>query len=191
MIVDVRQDSQIILPAYAQISIAFEVREALDVLPETESHRRFRLVPRPVAPWVKDYDAIDGGPLTWPTRFDLRHWTFFTAWDDGRLVGGAAIVYRAPDIEMLEGRDDVALLWDLRVAPNARGVGVGRALMDAVDARARSHEASWLEVETQNINVPACRFYAANGFDLRAANRDAYPGVPHEIQLLWYKQLSR
>ena len=191
MIVDVRQDGQSILAEYARISIAFEVREGLDVLRELDSQRRFCLEPRAVAPWLKDYDALDGGPLSWPARFDLRHWTFFTARHEGRLVGGAAVVYRAPDIEMLEHRDDVALLWDLRVAPDARGRGVGRALMDAVDAWARSHEASWLEVETQNINAPACRFYAANGFDLRAANNGAYPGLPNEIQLLWYKQLGR
>ena len=80
---------------------------------------------------------------------------------------------------------------DLRVAPDARRAGVGRALMDAVEAWARSHEVAWLEVETQNINAPACRFYAANGFAPRAANADAYPGLPNEIQLLWYKQLSR
>ncbi|HUQ81793.1 MAG TPA: GNAT family N-acetyltransferase, partial [Gemmatimonadaceae bacterium] len=107
-----------------------------------------------------------------------------------RFIGGVAVVHRAPDIETLENRDDVALLWDLRVAPDARHAGVGRALMDAVDAWARSHEASWLEVETQNINAPACRFYAANGFELREAHIGAYPGLPNEIQLLWYKPLS-
>ena len=191
MIVDISQEGQSVLAEYAEISIAFEVREVLDVLPETNSRRRFRLVPRAVSPWVKDYDRLDGGPLGWPARFDVRHWTFFSARVQDRLVGGASVVYQAPDIELLEGRDDVALLWDLRVAPDARHAGVGRALMDAVDAWARSHEAAWIEVETQNINAPACRFYAANGFDLRAANPDAYPELPNEVQLLWYKQLAR
>ena len=46
-----------------------------------------------------------------------------------------------------------------------------------------------LKVETQDINVPACRFYAANGFELREANRGAYGNLPNEMQLLWYKQL--
>lgn len=191
MIVDVIQFGQSVLPEYAGISIAFEVREVLDVLRDRDSHRRFRLEPRAVAPWVKDYDAIDGGPLGWPARFDLRRWTFFTARARDRLVGGAAVIHRAPDIEMLEGRDDVALLWDLRVTPDARRAGVGRTLLDAVDAWARSHEATWLEAETQNINAPACRFYAANGFELRAATRHAYPELPNEIQLLWYKPLAR
>ena len=191
MIVDIRQDGQSILPEYASVSIAFEVREVMDVVRDNSSRERFRLEPRTVSPWVKDYDALDGGPLSWPARFDLRHWTFFSARSQGQLVGGAAVVYRAPDIEMLDGRGDVALLWDLRVAPDARGAGVGRALMDAVEAWAGSHEATWLEVETQNINAPACRFYAASGFELRAVNPDVYPDLPNEIQLLWYRQLSR
>ena len=191
MIVDVRQHGQSILGEYARISIAFEVREVMDVVPEPGSHRRFHLAPHAVAAWVKDYDTRDGGPLSWPARFDLRHWAFFSARNGGRLIGGAAVVYRAPDVEMLEGRDDVALLWDLRVAPDARRAGVARALLAAVDAWARSHEAAWLEIETQNINAPACRFYAANGFELRAATPDAYPGLPDEVQLLWYRQLSR
>jgi GNAT superfamily N-acetyltransferase len=179
-----------VLAEYARISIAFEVFEVMDVVRETTSRQQLRLEPRAVSPWIKDYDAMDGGPSAWPASFDLQHWTFFTARTQGRVVGGAAVVYRAPDIAMLEHRDDVALLWDIRVAPDARGQGVGRALMDAVDAWARSHEASWLEVETQTINVPACRFYAANGFELHTANPDAYPDLPNETQLLWYKQLS-
>jgi GNAT superfamily N-acetyltransferase len=187
MIVDVAQDGQSVLVEYATISIAFEVCEVMDVVLEP----RLRLAPRAVSPWMKDYDALDGGPLSWPARFDLRHWTFFTSRAGGGLVGGAAVVHRAPDIDLLEHRDEVALLWDFRVAPSARHAGVGRALIEAVDAWARSHEASWLEVETQNINAPACRFYAANGFELRAANPDAYPGLPNEVQLLWYKQLAR
>jgi GNAT superfamily N-acetyltransferase len=190
MIVHIAQEGQSILPQYASVSIAFEVREVMDVVRDDSTRHRFRLEPRTVSPWIKDYDALDGGPLSWPARFDLRHWTFFSARSEGRLVGAAAVVYRAPDIEMLDGRDDVALIWDLRVAPEARGTGVGRALMDAVAAWARSHEASWLEVETQNINAPACRFYAASGFELRAANPDVYPGLPNEIQLLGYKRLA-
>jgi hypothetical protein len=47
-----------------------------------------------------------------------------------------------------------------------------------------------LKVETQNINVPACRFYASQGCVLAAVNRMAYREPQDEIQLLWYKDLS-
>ena len=46
-----------------------------------------------------------------------------------------------------------------------------------------------LKVETQNINVAACRFYAHHSFALRAVNEHAYAEFPNEIQLLWYKLL--
>ena len=86
-------------------------------------------------------------------------------------------------------RRDVALLWDSRVTPDARGLGIGSMLMAHVEAWAGAHGATWLEVETQDINVPACRFYARHGFVLRAVNRGAYPELPEETQLLWYKRL--
>ena len=192
MNVAITQESEPDLAEYARISIAFEVREIV-VLPAEPPRNATREVAtrRVEVPWVKDYDAAGGDPTTWAARFDLAHWTIFTARADGRLVGGAAVVYRAPDVDMLEARQDVALLWDIRVTPEARGAGVGAALFAAVTAWAAAHEATWLEVETQDINVPACRFYARHGFELRAINRGAYPGLPDETQLLWYRRLDR
>jgi ribosomal protein S18 acetylase RimI-like enzyme len=43
-----------------------------------------------------------------------------------------------------------------------------------------------LEVETQNVNVPACRFYAQLGCELGAIRRHAYAELPDEVQLVWY-----
>jgi streptothricin acetyltransferase len=46
-----------------------------------------------------------------------------------------------------------------------------------------------LKVETQNINAAACHFYARQGCTLGGINRFAYPLLPLEVQLLWYKDL--
>jgi len=192
MTVAVTQESQPDLAEYGRISIAFEVREIVVLPPEPLADVTSELATRRVdVPWVKDYDAAGGDPTTWAARFDLAHWTFFTARANDQLVGAAAVVFRAPDVDMLESRRDVALLWDIRVTPDARGHGVGPALIAAVSAWATAHEATWLEVETQDINAPACRFYARHGFVLRAINRDAYLGLPDETQLLWYRRLDR
>ena len=91
---------------------------------------------------------------------------------------------------MLEGRRDLSVLWDIRVAPNARGRGVGSALFERVEAWALAQGCRQLKVETQNINVPACGFYARHGCELRAIHHAAYPELPEEIQLLWYKDLG-
>jgi ribosomal protein S18 acetylase RimI-like enzyme len=76
------------------------------------------------------------------------------------------------------------------VAPEYRGQGIGRALFGAAENWAKGRGCRQLKVETQNINVPACRFYASQGCILREANRLAYPKLPDEIQLIWCKFLS-
>ncbi|MEO7501230.1 MAG: GNAT family N-acetyltransferase, partial [Gemmatimonadaceae bacterium] len=139
---------------------------------------------------IKDYDAIAGeDPATWRARFDLSNWTIFAAHSEGRQVGGAVVVFRSPGVDMLEGRDDLAVLWDIRVAPDVRGKGVGTALLRAAESGAAANGATSMKVETQNINVPACRFYSRHGYILHAAIPRAYPDFPDETQLLWYKAL--
>jgi GNAT superfamily N-acetyltransferase len=141
-------------------------------------------------PYVKDYDAIDGeGPLCWRRRFDVSNWTLFTARVSGRPVGGAAVAFNTPGLTMLEGRRDLSVLWDIRVAPDARGNGIGSALFERVEAWAQAHGCRQLKVETQHINVRACGFYARHGCTLRAVHHSAYHELPEEIQLLWYKDL--
>ena len=75
-------------------------------------------------PYTKDYDALPGeGPLRWPETFDVSRWGLFAARAGGRRVGGAAVACGDADLDMLEGCDDLAILWDIRVAPEARGHG--------------------------------------------------------------------
>jgi ribosomal protein S18 acetylase RimI-like enzyme len=142
-------------------------------------------------PYLKDYDAIAGeGPLTWSRRFDLSNWGLFMALVGDRRVGGAAVVLNAPDVGMLQGRSDLALIWDIRVSPEVRGLGVGSELFRAAVEWSNARRARLLKVETQNTNVPACKFYARQGCFLGAIDRFAYPDLPHEVQLLWYKDLA-
>ena len=93
-------------------------------------------------------------------------------------------------LAMLEDRRDLAVLWDIRVSPDARSRGIGSALFGAVEKWAESRGYRQLKVETQNINVPARRFYERQGCKLRAIRHLAYPNLPDEIQMLWYKDLS-
>ncbi|MGH9942959.1 MAG: GNAT family N-acetyltransferase [Pyrinomonadaceae bacterium] len=108
---------------------------------------------------------------------------------EGRRVGGAVVAFRTPGLDMLEGHIDLAVLWDIRLSPEARGQRVGSALFRVAEAWARARGCQQLKVETQNINVPACRFYARQGCVLMAVSRSAYPGLLSEIQLMWYKAL--
>ena len=178
------------LAEYAIVPIAFEIASVFDVNADGDA-RPFVLTERDIAtPAIKDYDAIPGeGPTTWPARFDISDWGILGAYTENRRVGGAVVAFRSAALDMLEGRDDLAALWDIRVAPDMRGEGVGTALLRAAESWAVMNGATSIKVETQNINVPACRFYSRHGYVLRAAKPGAYPDFPDEIQLLWYKDL--
>lgn len=61
---------------------------------------------------VKDYDALPGNrPVDWAARFDVAEWGVLAAHVDELHVGGAVVVYDASGVDMLEGRDDLAVLW--------------------------------------------------------------------------------
>jgi GNAT superfamily N-acetyltransferase len=188
---EVCQEPITALQEYARIPIAFEVSNVFEVQESGENPNTFLLTERPLAvPYIKDYDAIpEEAPGHWASHFDLSNWGFFVARAAGRPVGGAAVTCNTPGMIMLEGRSELAVLWDLRVSPEARGKGVGVALLRAAEEWAKKRDCRQLKVETQNINVAACRFYARQGFTLTGVNRFAYPALPHEIQLLWYKNI--
>jgi GNAT superfamily N-acetyltransferase len=191
MRIEVKEESLASLASYAQVPIAFEVRTVLDVLEQSANIAEFIFTERHIEiPYVKDYDAIGGEqPHLWPSRFNMSKWGVFGAEVENQRVGGAVVAFDTPNVMMLEGRHDLAVLWDIRVSPEARGQGVGSALFRAAETWATARGCKQLKVETQNINAPACRFYARQGCVLKAIDRRAYVQLPDEVQLLWYKTL--
>lgn len=190
--VTIHAPSAMVLAQYATIPIAFEVTEVFDVASSAERADAYVLTAGGVpTPYMKDYDALPGeGPLNWARSFDISGWGIFLGHLDGRLVGAAAVAYGTAGVEMLEGRSDLAVLWDIRVAPAFRRRAVGAALFNAAEAWAVSKGCRQLKMETQNTNVPACRFYARHGCVLRTVTVGVYRAFPDEVQLLWYKDLS-
>jgi GNAT superfamily N-acetyltransferase len=183
------------LPLYASVSIAYEVGSVYRVESIAGGLGGLMLKEQPVSPYVKDYDTQtegDDNPQGWARQFDLSNWGFFLAMDGERAVGGAAVVLNSPEIHMLENRSDLAVLWDIRVQPEQRGKGIGWQLFQRAADWARGQNCTQLKIETQNVNVPACRFYARQGCHLGAILRHAYAGCPdvaHETMLLWYLDL--
>lgn len=189
---DITEEPIIAAAELARVSIAFKVERVLDVSARDGGLGGLVLSERRLdVPYVKDYDTMKGeGPTQWAERFDVMNWGLICAHSNGVRVGGAVIAFNTEGINMLEGRRDLAVLWDIRVAPAQRSRGVGTALFRAAEAWAAARGCRQLKIETQNINVPACRFYARQGCELGAINRFAYPDLPGEVQLLWYKILS-
>jgi putative acetyltransferase len=80
---------------------------------------------------------------------------FFVARSDGRAVGcGAAVI----------GTDYFAELKRIIVRPDARGHGIGCALMNAIEAAARDEGISTLLLETGPKSQEALRLYNRCGY---------------------------
>ena len=183
------------LASYAEVPIAFEVRSEYRVSPVSEGCGGLVLTEHPVdSPYVKDYDGCAEGedPTGWASRFDVTNWVFFLASEGGCPAGGAAVAFNTPAVHMLEGRVNLGVLWDIRVRLGLRRQGLGTRLFQRAAQWARGRGCTQLKVETQNVNVPACRFYEKQGCRLGAIHRYAYAGCPavaHEAMLLWYLDL--
>jgi ribosomal protein S18 acetylase RimI-like enzyme len=200
-----------LLAEYATIPIAFEVHSIFQVQALDGGLGGLRLVEQPVSPpYIKDYDSYEDSPPTaWARQFDMRNWGFLLARQPGSpvsvkaespgspipatAIGGAAIAWNTSGVNMLEGRSDLAVLWDIRVRPERRGQGLGKHLLQSAADWARQRGCTMLKIETQNVNVAACRFYASQGCELGDIRRFGYAGqahVAHETMLIWYLRLA-
>lgn len=180
------------LPEYTSISIGYWVHSVFQVEVRDGGLGGLHLVEKAVASaYYKDYDTqeAEASPIYWPRQFDLTNWGLFLAMDGEKTIGGAAVALHTGGVNLLEDRDDLAVLWDIRVRPECRGRGGGAALFRYAVQWARDRGCSQLKIETQNVNVPACRFYARMGCELGMIHRFGYAAVPqcaHEAMLFWY-----
>jgi ribosomal protein S18 acetylase RimI-like enzyme len=66
------------------------------------------------------------------------------------------------------------IVQELHIAPDAQRQGIGRALMAAVEAHARTERMRCVVCETQNTNMGAIRFYHALGFTVDGVDISLY-----------------
>jgi GNAT superfamily N-acetyltransferase len=191
VIVEILDEPLSKLSEHGAIPIAFHVESVLELLLVERGLGGIALREQIVDhPYVKDYDAIEGeGPVRWLRQFDVSNWGLLAAYVDGKRIGGAVVAHDTANVDLLERRSDLAALWDLRVEPAMRRFGVGRALFSAAEVWARERQCAYFQIETQNTNVPACRFYLNMNCGLRSIDRFAYPHLPTESRLLWIKEL--
>jgi streptothricin acetyltransferase len=183
-------------PRYGAIPNSYRVTSVFRVEVIGGGLDGFRLVEEHLAePYVRDYNSAgDDNPAAWSADFDLARWGIFLAIDDrGRPVGGAAVAVDAPVYPMDRfQRQDLAVLWDIRVHPDHRGRGIGSRLFNHAANWARLKGYGQLGLETDSANVAACRFYRRQGCELGAIHRFGYIGVPEvadTAMLLWYLDL--
>ncbi len=145
-----------------------------------------------VNPYIKDFCLGDDETVSRWKRWDLSNWKFFLAYDNKKPIGGATVATRTKDVDMLEERNDLAVLWDIRVHDDYKRMGIGQSLFDMSIKWAKNEGMKQFKIECQNNNVPAVNFYHKQGAVLCSFNEFAYYNdekYRDEIQLIWYINL--
>jgi ribosomal protein S18 acetylase RimI-like enzyme len=128
---------------------------------------------RKVFPLADDFDSAE----PWDAAF--------VADDAGGIVGFGACSHRA-----WNRRTEIAHLY---VARGARGRGIGRALLAAIEGEARGAGSRCIWLETSNLAHPAIAFYRRLGFALCGLDRslhDPAGSVASEIALYFARPLA-
>jgi ribosomal protein S18 acetylase RimI-like enzyme len=155
------------------IDTTFETASVFDVV---TTARRIELVERRLdQPLAKSY-SIDEVFATW------ARWSAGWVADDNGVRGFAAAGYE-PWHERL-------VLWFLYIAPAWRRRGLGRALLERVEAHGRGVGATHVWLETSSVNVPGVTAYERLGYTLCGADRLYYGSyMPGEAAIYLAKSL--
>ena len=102
----------------------------------------------------------DGAAAFLRDRFEQEEAVVFLAEARGKAVGFTLLYPSFSSVRMRP----IWVLNDLFVAPEARGLGVGRTLLDAAQAFAQTTDAVSVVLGTGHANTNAQRLYEATGF---------------------------
>lgn len=139
--------------------------------------------------YIKNYD-MEENVFQWKKDFGMEKWGVLIAYDEEKPVGGATIAFNTKGVNMLSGRKDMTVLWDIRVEDSYKGKGIGSKLFKKAVEWSKQRNCVQMKIETQNINSKACEFYKNQGSILGKIDEYAYYGeCDGEVQLIWYKNL--
>lgn len=117
-----------------------------------------------------------------------------------RIIGqGASIAAIIDDalagVAIVEPRNwnKSLFIWEFHVSPDFRRRGVGKAMMNHIEAEGRTNDFRIMTCEVQNTNVPALDFYRNAGFELEGLDLSLYsndPGRNGEIAFFMKRKLD-
>lgn len=146
-----------------------------------------------VKEYIKDLGVYEQ-PTKYADEFDITNWAFFMAFDNELPIGAVTIASKTKEVNMLDGRDDMSVLWDIRVDDRYKQQGVGTKLFDLAVEWSKSNGFIQMKIECQNNNVQACKFYHKQGAVLGKLDEYAYYkdiDIKDEVQLIWYLELKK
>lgn len=93
--------------------------------------------------------------------------TWFAADDDGRVLGAVVLNHETdPGLWTEDEQTSALFIHRLTVDRAATGKGVGAALLNFANDRARSEGKSWLRLDAWTTNTALHRYYKRQGFRL-------------------------
>jgi ribosomal protein S18 acetylase RimI-like enzyme len=90
--------------------------------------------------------------------------TIFVAEADGRVIGFVTLLSHCSSGELDDGDVEFALVSDIVVREEFRGLGAGRQLLEIAEKQAREDGAQWLRVSVLARNQLARNLYEGLGF---------------------------
>ncbi len=177
---------------YDEVTMNVEVRSEYKVERIDRGLGGFLLEEIPVKPYRKDLGKYERA-TEYEKQFDITNWRFYMAFDGKVPVGAVTVAGKTEGLQMLSGREDTCVLWDIRVADAYKHRGIGQKLLDMGIAGAKQDGYGQMMIECQNNNVPACKFYHKQGAVLSKIDMDAYclePEICNEVQFIWYLEMK-
>ena len=190
-IYEIKEMDKTCFPLYDQVSMNVDVRSEYRVTRIDNGLGGLVFEEENVAPYVKDLSKYEKA-VEYEEMFDISSWRFYMAFDGDIPVGAMTIAGATEGMNMLGGRTDVCVLWDIRVADGYKHKGIGQRLLYQGIAGAKADGYRLMIIECQNNNVPACKFYRKQGALLSKVDMNAYdsePDIANEVQFVWHLHL--
>lgn len=144
-----------------------------------------------VEPYSRDLSIYERA-TEYENEFDITNWRFYMAFDGKIPVGAMTVAGRTEGLNLLNGRNDACVLWDIRVAENYKYQGIGQGLFNMGKLNAKADKYRQMIIECQNNNFPACKFYKKQGALLSKIDMYAYyldEENQDNVQMMWYLNL--
>ncbi|WP_311077914.1 GNAT family N-acetyltransferase [Paenibacillus polymyxa] len=128
-------------------------------------------------PYFKQYEKDDVDI----SYIDEQGKSIFLYYDENDCVG---------QIKPCTNWNGYALIEDIAVAKDWRHKGIGTALLSKATEWAKQNNLVGLRLETQDVNVLACRFYAKNNFVIGGVDTMLYSNFPTSSKIKLIRKQS-
>jgi len=127
-------------------------------------------------PYEKSYENDEE---VWEEYINNPDKIFFLYYDNDECVG---------QVRLQKNWNRYALIEDIAVSKSHRNKGVGSELVQKAIEWAKTKKLLGLVLETQDVNLLACRFYNKVGFQIGAVDTMLYANFDnaHEKAVFWY-----